>query len=53
MAKTICWIQQKNNWSRKNGDKDEKALHKLMDDAVYGKAMENLKSKIYVRLVSN
>ena len=49
MAKTICRIQHK----RKNGDKDEKALHKLMNDAVYGKTMKNLRNRINVKLLSN
>ena len=49
MAKTICRIQQK----IKNGDKDEKALHKLMNDAVYGKTMKNLRNRINVKLLSN
>ena len=35
-----------------NDDKDGKALYKLMNHAVYGKAMENMKNKIDVRLVS-
>ena len=41
MAKAICWIPNtKKNRSRENGDKDEKALYKLMNNAVYGKTME-------------
>ena len=39
--------------AEQNGDKDGKALHKLMNNAVYRKAMENLRNKIYVKLVSN
>ena len=54
MAKTICWIQhQKRIKAEKNGDKDWKALHKLMNNAVLGKTMENLRNKIDVKLVSN
>ena len=30
-----------------------KALHKLVDNAVYGKAIENLRNRIDVKLVSN
>ena len=54
MAKTICWIQhQKRIKAEKNGDKDWKALQKLMNNAVLGKTMENLRNKIDVKLVSN
>ena len=46
MDKTIYWIQHtKKNGSRKNGDKDRKALHKLMNNAVYRKAFENSRNK--------
>ena len=44
---------QKRIESEKNDDKDGKALYKLMNHAVYGKTMENMKNKIDVRLVSN
>ena len=39
--------------AEKNGDKDGKALYRLMNNAVYGKAIENLKNRIDVKLVSN
>ena len=43
VAKTICWIQYtKMNRSRKNGDKDGKALCKLMNHVVFVKNNGNL-----------
>ena len=33
--------------------KDGKTLHRLMDNAAYGKKMENLRNRVDVRLVSN
>ena len=36
-----------------NGGKDKKALYKLMNNAVYGKAMGNARNRIDVQLVSN
>ena len=55
MAETICWIQHKKKRieAEKNGDKDGKALFKLMNNAVYSKTMENLKNRIDVKLVSS
>ena len=52
MAKTICWFQYTQKKSRKNGDKDGKELYKLMNNAVYGKTMENLRNGIDAKLVS-
>ena len=45
--------QKKRIETGKNRDKYGKALHKLMNNAVYGKTMENLRSRIDVKLVSN
>ena len=44
---------QKRIEAEKNGDKYGKALCKLMNNAVYGKTMENLIKRIDVKLVSN
>ena len=37
----------------KKGDKNEKTLYKLMNNAVYGITMGNFRSRIDVKLVSN
>ena len=37
--------------AEKNGDKDEKALCKVMNNAIYGKAMEKLRNRINVKLI--
>ena len=39
--------------AEKNGDKYGKALYKLMNNAIYGKTMENLINRIDVKLVDN
>ena len=49
----IEFNSQKKNRSRKNNGKDGKALHKLINNAIYGKAIENLRNRINVKLGSN
>ena len=44
---------QKKNRSIKNGDKDRKALYKLMNNVVYRKLMQSLRNTIDLKLVSN
>ena len=39
--------------AEKNEDKYGKALHKLMNSAIYEKTMENVRNRINVRLASN
>ena len=44
---------QKRIVAEKNSDKDGKALYKLMNDAICGKTMEDLRNRINVKLVNN
>ena len=44
---------QKRIEAEKTGDKDGKALYKLMKNTVYEKTMENLRNRINVKLLSN
>ena len=44
---------KKNNRSRKIGGKAGKALHKLMNSAIYAKTIENVRNRVDVKLVSN
>ena len=53
------WLKSYNEFNtqetieaEKNGDKNGKSLYKLMDNVVYGKAMENVRNRIDARLVS-
>ena len=53
MVKTIYSVQHKKRIeAEKNHDKDGKALHKLMNNAIYGKTMGNLRNRIDVNLVN-
>ena len=36
-----------------NNDKDKKALYKFMNNAIYGKTLENLRNRISVILINN
>ena len=54
MAKTICKLNtQKRIEAEKNGDKDGKALYKLMNNAVYGKKLKNVRNSIDVNFVNS
>ena len=44
------WLK---SYAEFNTKKNKKALYKLMNNAVYGKAMENLGNRIDVKLLSN
>ena len=46
-------LHKKEQKQKKNGDKDEKAINKLMNNAVYGKTMGILRNRINVKLASN
>ena len=57
MTKTVCSIQHTKKNRRieeeTNGEKDGKALLKLMNKAVYGEAMKNVRNKINLKIGSN
>ena len=46
-------LTQKRTEAEKNNGKDGKALHKLMDNAKYGKIMENPRQRIDGKLINN
>ena len=50
----MYWIQHKKSVeAEKNGDKDGKALYKLMNNTIYGKTKENLRNRINLKFVNN
>ena len=45
--------QRKRIEAERNGEKYRKALHKIMNNAAYGKVMENVRNRIDAQFVSN
>ena len=45
--------QESTEAEKKNNGKDVKALHKLVNNTIYGKTMENLRNRINVKLGNN
>ena len=45
--------QESTEAEKKNNGKDVKALHKLVNNNIYGKTMENLRNRINVKLGNN
>ena len=50
--KQLQWLKHRRE-AKKDCDKDGKAWYKLINNAVYGKTMENLRNWIPVRLANN
>ena len=53
MVKPYIKINTKKRLEEENNGKAGKVLYKLMDTAIYRKTMENLRNRIYVKLVNN
>ena len=45
--------QESTEAEKKNNGKDVKAWHKLVNNTIYGKTMENLRNRINVKLGNN
>ena len=46
-------LNSTNKKAQKNDNKDGKVLYKLMNNAAYGKTMENLRNRIDAKLIRN
>ena len=44
--------QKEEQKQKKNDGKDGKALYRLMNDAIYGKTLENLRNRFDLKLVN-
>ena len=44
--------QKKRIDAERNGDKDRKVLYRLINNAIYGKTIENVKNRIDLKLVN-
>ena len=53
LKRYVKYNSKKEKNQKNNFNKDEKALLKLINSAVYNKTMENVRNRINARLVSN
>ena len=49
LTQFVEFNMEKRTETEKNDDKDGKKLHKLMNDAVYGKTIENVRNRSVVK----